>query len=230
MSVLLTRGANEQSIKELVYKLISISKGREDLENLVVLAFQTRDVRGGKGERDVSRYMFECLLECAVTKDMASSLLDLISEYGCWQDLFKLSQKMPSILPAVKAIVAQQFAKDEAAIKSYELSTDEAEKKPSVSLLAKWLPREGQSGVIEMATTLVPGKMFHGTRMKLYRKRVAAVNKFLQTVEVLMCSNQWDKIEPTCVPGRAAKNYVKAFLNEYVSPMKKKKKRIRPLT
>jgi len=224
LSALLTRGANELSIKELVYKLISISKGREDLENLVVLAFQTRDVRGGKGERDVSRYMFECLLECAVTKDMASSLLDLISEYGCWQDLFKLSQKMPSILPAVKAIVAQQFAKDEAVIKSYEVSTDEAEKKPSVSLLAKWLPREGQSGVIEMATTLVPGKMFHGTRMKLYRKRVAAVNKFLQTVEVLMCSNQWDKIEPTCVPGRAAKNYVKAFLNEYVSPMKKKKK------
>jgi hypothetical protein len=224
LSILLTRGANEQSIKGIVYKLISISKGREDLENLVVLAFQTRDIRGGKGERDVSRYMFECLLECAVTKDMASSLLDLISEYGCWQDLFKLSQKMPSILPAVKAIVAQQFAKDEAVIKSYEVSTDEAEKKPSVSLLAKWLPREGQSGVIEMATTLVPGKMFHGTRMKLYRKRVAAVNKFLQTVEVLMCSNQWDKIEPTCVPGRAAKNYVKAFLNEYVSPMKKKKK------
>ena len=224
LSILLTRGANEQSIKDLVYKLISISKGREDLESLVVLAFQTRDVRGGKGERDVSRYMFECLLECAVTKDMASSLLDLISEYGCWQDLFKLSQKMPSILPAVKAIVAQQFAKDEAVIKSYEVSTDEAEKKPSVSLLAKWLPREGQSGVIEMATTLVPGKMFHGTRMKLYRKRVAAVNKFLQTVEVLMCSNQWDKIEPACVPGRAAKNYVKAFLNEYVSPMKKKKK------
>jgi hypothetical protein len=224
LSVLLTRGANEQSIKELVYKLISISKGREDLENLVVLAFQTRDVRGGKGERDVSRYMFECLLECAVTKDMASSLLDLISEYGCWQDLFKLSQKMPSILPAVKAIVAQQFAKDEAAIKLYEVSTDEAEKKPSVSLLAKWLPREGQSGVIDMAITLVPGKMFHGTRMKLYRKRVAAVNKFLQTVEVLMCSNEWDKIEPGCVPGRAAKNYVKAFLNEYVSPMKKKKK------
>ena len=224
LSVLLTRGANEQSIKELVYKLISISKGREDLESLVVLAFQTRDVRGGKGERDVSRYMFECLLECAVTKDMASSLLDLISEYGCWQDLFKLSQKMPSILPAVKAIVAQQFAKDEAVIKLYEVSTDEAEKKPSISLLAKWLPREGQSGVIDMATTLVPGKMFHGTRMKLYRKRVAAVNKFLQTVEVLMCSNQWDKIEPACVPGRAAKNYVKAFLNEYVSPMKKKKK------
>jgi len=224
LSILLTRGANEQSIKDLVYKLISISKGREDLENLVVLAFQTRDVRGGKGERDVSRYMFECLLECAVTKDMASSLLDLISEYGCWQDLFKLSQKMPSILPAVKAIVAQQFAKDEAAIKLYEVSTDEAEKKPSVSLLAKWLPREGQPGVIDMATTLVPGKMFHGTRMKLYRKRVAAVNKFLQTVEVLMCSNEWDKIEPGCVPGRAAKNYVKAFLNEYVSPMKKKKK------
>ena len=224
LSVLLTRGADEASIKRHVNQLISLCNGREDLENLVVLTFQTRDIRGGKGERDVSRYMFECLLECAVTKDMTSSLLDLISEYGCWQDLFKLSQKMPSILPAVKAIVADQFAKDEAAIESYEVSTDEAEKKPSVSLLAKWLPREGQPGVIDMAITLVPGKMFHGTRMKLYRKRVAAVNKFLQTVEVLMCANDWNKIEPGCVPGRAAKNYVKAFLNEYVSPLKNKKK------
>jgi len=91
---------------------------------------------------------------------------------------------------------------------------EEKAKKPKVSLLAKWLPREGQPGAIEMVTTLVPGTMFHGTRMKIYRKRVAAVNRFLQTVEVKMCAGDWEEIAPGTVPGRAVKKYVKAFLNE----------------
>jgi hypothetical protein len=123
----------------------------------------------------------------------------------------------------VKQIVAQQFTKDEAAIAAYNAAQanevagwggEEKAKKPKVSLLAKWLPREGQPGVIEMVCALVPGTMLHGTRMKIYRKRVSAVNKFLQTVEVQMCAKDWEEIVPGSVPGRAVKKYVKAFLNE----------------
>ena len=153
-------------------------------------------------------------------KELTLDLLDLFAEYGCWQDLFKLPQEC---LPRVKQIVKEQFAKDEAAIKAYEAAVanevagwggEEKPQKPKVSLLAKWLPREGQPGAIEMVCTLVPGTMFHGTRMKLYRKKVAAVNRFLQTVEVKMCAGDWEEIVPGTVPGRAVKKYVKAFLNE----------------
>jgi hypothetical protein len=154
------------------------------------------------------------------TRQLTLHLLDLVPEYGCWQDLFKLPQEN---FERLKQIVVKQFEQDEAAIASYNAAQanevagwggEEPVKKPKVSLLAKWLPREGQPHVIQMACALVPGSMLHGTRMKLYRKRVSAVNKFLQTVEVQMCANDWEEIVPGSVPGRAVKKYVKAFLNE----------------
>lgn len=221
LSALLTRGISATTVETAVNAIASMSADRSQaIECLMVLAFQTRDIRGGKGERDASKHIFEALLKEPKTHQVTLDLLDLVPEYGCWQDLFKLPREC---LPRVKQIVATQFAKDEAAIAAYNAAKTnevagwggaEPPKKPKVSLLAKWLPREGQPGVIDMVCALVPGTMLHGTRMKHYRKRVSAANKFLQTVEVQMCANDWEEIVPGSVPGRAVKKYVKAFLNE----------------
>jgi hypothetical protein len=210
-------------VKRAVSELVEALMTKEEVEDLMVLAFQTRDIRGGKGERDASRYIFEALLASPQSAAITKSLLDLVPEYGCWQDLFKLSSTTPSVSAHLKGLVKTQFAKDEAAIVAYKAAQanevagwggEEKPQKPKVSLLAKWLPREGQPGVIEMVCALVPGTMLHGSRMKHYRKRVSAVNKFLQTVEVQMCAKDWEEIVPGSVPGRAVKKYVKAFLNE----------------
>lgn len=220
LSAILTRGISSLVIDDAICAMLLTTANSNFIEDLVVLAFQTRDIRGGKGERDASKHMFEALIKQPNTRELTLNLLNLIPEYGCWQDLFKLPSEC---LPRVKQIVIEQFAKDEAAIASYNAAQanevagwggEEPPQKPKVSLLAKWLPREGQPGVIEMACALVPGTMLHGTRMKLYRKRVSAVNKFLQTVEVQMCAKDWEEIVPGSVPGRAVKKYVKAFLNE----------------
>lgn len=222
LSALLTRGISPATVESAVKAIIELSAvTSEAIEQLMVLAFQTRDIRGGKGERDASKHIFEALLKEPKTRQVTLDLLDLVPEYGCWQDLFKLPREC---LDRVKQIVTRQFAKDEADIAYYngEMNVrasagwggEEKVKKPKISLLAKWLPREGQPGVIDMVCALVPGTMMHGTRMKLYRKRVSAVNKFLQTVEVQMCAKDWEEIVPGSVPGRAVKKYVKAFLNE----------------
>jgi hypothetical protein len=220
LSALLTRGISPATVDHAVSAMLTMTSDPALIEDLLVLAFQTRDIRGGKGERDASKYIFEALLRNPKTSALALNLLDLVPEYGCWQDLFKLPHEH---IARVKQIVATQFAKDEAAIAAYERAManevagwggEEKPQKPKVSLLAKWLPREGQPGVIEMVCELVHGTMLHGTRMKLYRKRVSAVNKFLQTVEVQMCAKDWEEIVPGSVPGRAVKKYVKAFLNE----------------
>jgi hypothetical protein len=219
LSVLLTRGVSPVSVAVSVNDILK-DCNHAQLEDLVVLAFQTRDIRGGKGERDASQAIFDTLMKNETVRPLVLDLLDLVPEYGCWQDLFKLPREA---LPRIKQIVSQQFLKDEAAIAAYHASLEneaagwggeEKPLKPKVSLLAKWLPREGQLNVIEFVVALVPGTMFHGSRMKHYRKRVSAVNKFLQTVEVQMCSNNWEEIVPGSVPGRAVKKYVKAFLNE----------------
>lgn len=222
LSALLTRGVSKDTVDKSLHQVFLDGLSSKQLEDIFVLAFQTRDIRGGKGERDASKHIFDYLLKHHQSRSLALHLLDLVPEYGCWQDLFKLD---PENLRRVKEIVKEQFEKDEAAIAAYNTpqssevegfagAEPDIKKKPSVSLLAKWLPREGQSNVIEMACALVPGSMLHGTRMKLYRKRVAAVNKFLQTVEVQMCAKTWADIVPGSVPGRAVKKYVKAFLNE----------------
>jgi len=223
LSTVLVRGVAEATIMPDFRAVLDVPEDQQNkaIEDLLVLAFQTRDIRGGKGERDASRLLFNLLLSHPLTKKVTLDLLDLLAEYGCWQDLFKMANC--ETYPRIKEIVRIQFAKDEAAIKAYEVALaneaagwggEEPPQKPKVSLLAKWLPREGQPGVIEMVCTLVPGTMFHGTRMKLYRKRVAAVNRFLQTVEIKMCAGDWEEIVPDTVPGRAVKKYVKAFLNE----------------
>ena len=172
------------------------------LEDTFVTLFRTRDIRG-MGLRDASMAMWTTLLQNTDTQPLALDLLDLIPEYGCWQDIFKMpSEAWPRMLDIVQA----QIWKDEA-------NMAEGGK---VSLLAKWMPREGQPMATYCASRLVPGRMFAGTRMKLYRKRVARLNKYLNPVEVNMCANKWDQIEPNKVPHKAMSKYRKAFLNEMV--------------
>jgi hypothetical protein len=94
-----------------------------------------------------------------------------------------------------------------------------------VSLLAKWMPREGQPFANFCASRLVPGAMLQASRMRQYRKRVSALNKAIKTVEIQMCANEWQSIEPARVPGRAVKKYTKAFLNELGTKLKGEKAR-----
>jgi hypothetical protein len=219
LSAILTRGVSPITVEASVNAILT-NFTLPQLEDLIVLAFQTRDIRGGKGERDASKAIFEALLNHAIVRPLILDLLDLVPEYGCWQDLFKLPREA---LTRVRQLVVQQLVEDETAITVYQSEQarnvegwggEEKPVKPKVSLLAKWLPREGQPNVIDFVTALVPGTMFHGSRMKIYRQRVSAVNKFLQTVEVQMCAKDWEEIVPGSVPGRAVKKYVKAFLNE----------------
>jgi hypothetical protein len=51
LSALLTRGVTSETIKPLIDAIIA-KDDLNQLEDLFVLAFQTRDVRGGKGERE----------------------------------------------------------------------------------------------------------------------------------------------------------------------------------
>ena len=204
MSVQLVRGVSEDVVYNHVIAVLSslTPENRvELLQDLLVLTFQTRDVRGGKGERRASALIWDALFKCPETKSLALDLLDLVPEYGCWQDMFKLP---PVAWSRVQDIMEAQFLKDELGVCNGA----------GASLLAKWMPREGQPFANFCASRLVPGQLIQATRMKLYRKRVSALNKAINTVEIKMCANTWDTIDPSIVPGRAVKKYTKAFLNE----------------
>ncbi len=202
---MLNRGLSADTIESSVTSIMSMDNN-DIKQNLMILAFQTRDIRGvGKGERD----LFFNIIKLDVMKDMVSKCLSLIPEYGRWDDLFQpeiFAMHKDKILNLVKT----QLEADEKNLK---------EDKP-ISLLAKWLPREHKSTPEDIVIALANYITGFTEKKSLmyYRKRVSALNKKLNTVEIMMCSKHFADIEPEKVTGRSTKLYTKAFLNQ---PVKK---------
>jgi hypothetical protein len=171
---------------------------RKHPEDIVVMAFQTRDIRGGKGERALFQAMMKEIL--AADASLAPVLIPLIPTYGRWDDVWKLYGVSSAVNKAIDEVVLQQFCEDQ-----------ESE---SPSLLAKWLPREGKAlshHFADLLFPLVPKE--HGRRMRSYRRTVAFLNKTLGTVEINMCGGSWASIQPGSVPGQCLSRNKGAFMN-----------------
>ena len=204
LSVMLVRGLTAEKIQAGVEAVLAMPS-KEALEDLCVLLFQTRNIRGGKGERTLAYDMLGALDKKQHALSLA--LIPLFSHYGCWKDLFVLGQNV-AFKETVLDLTVKQFAADNAAIKA---------EGGKVSLLAKWAPREKSfNGLLAkwLANRLFPTSAILSERMKMYRKMVSALNKHIDTVEVKMCDRHFADIEPSHVPGRALQKYRKAFLNE----------------
>ena len=201
---MLARGLEADYIKDHVEDIYS---SQEKIRDLWVMAFQTRDIRGGKGERQLFYELVAALH--GVDPVMTEKMLSLIPEYGCWRDLWTLWEKVPALEPAILALVREAYAKD---LRHYRL--DETSK---MSLLAKWLPREKSKTFVGQAQKIAKALFPDGSdraQMIQYRMMVSAMNRDLKTVEVKMCGKAWKTIDPAGVPGRCMKNCDKAFLNE----------------
>lgn len=191
LSVLLVRGADQQRIEPLFLQALE-----EAEEDAFVLAFQTRDIRGGKGERALFKTLFATALKAR--PQLALAVLDLVPEYGCWRDLFSMN------IPQVLEMAANQL-----------LADAKSEDKP-ISLCAKWAPREGKDteGAKALAAVLFPEEKRLSERLKRYRKLVAGLNRRLDTTEIKMCDRKFADIKPAKVPGLCLQKHMRAFLNE----------------
>ena len=202
LSVLLTRGARQETIRSGIDSILAMGDVQA-IADLFVMAFQTRDVRGGKGERLVAYEMLKYLLENPKYSSLTSSLLDLIPEYGCWRDLFQLAETHATA--RVLTITENQFYKDQSTMAGGQ-----------VSLMAKHAPREDKYPELykALANKLFAAEPKYSRRLKMLRQALSAMNKVAKTVEVNMCAKQFAEINPEEVPGRALQKYTKAFLNQ----------------
>ena len=226
LNTILVRGADKTTLEKLVNKIT-------DVKNLFILTFMTRAVRGGKGERDLFYTLYGFLLE--LYPELSLNLLDLVGHYGYWGDLFKIVEtlkekgsKYTSVWNRILHIIRNQLLEDTLAVKE-NTSKDNAvptAPKKKISLLAKWLPREGQPFAKELALDLWvgPTDAKYSTKLRVYRKTVASINKALATVEVAMCKGGWEEIKPDSVPGRCLKLNRLAFLNEKAKGKRKSKR------
>lgn len=181
------------------------------VEDAFVMAAHARNVRGGKGERDVGFRMFAHLW--AEKPEIADLVLELWPRYGCWRDLFHYASGEGAPVSFQRAVV--EMARD-------QLLTDrDTPEGQSISLCAKWAPRErsgsrkGKHGAIlgMLANSLFPDVLTVGGRLRAYRQLVAGLNRRLSTVETLMAAGRWDEIVPSAIPGRAGKVYGRALFN-----------------
>jgi hypothetical protein len=211
----LVRGCSAGYIDAQVRNAFAGSTDEEVLRDYAVMAFQTRDVRGGKGERDVFYAMFMALIEQRPA--LTRPLLALIPEYGCWVDawnLWGLASKHASVCDSLRSAIVDLakwiYFEDQAKL-------DRGEK---ISLLGKWLPREESKHnevALVLANALHPEPTEQDDRWRAYRKGCSRLNAALKTTEIAMCGGKWATIEPGAVPGRLLAKGRKAFLNEIVA-------------
>lgn len=125
--VKLVRGLTQEDINKHVDAMM-----QKDDPNVAVDAFvlwaSTRDVRGGKGERDLARWLLVAL--ASRYPATVEALVPLVPEYGCWRDVVDLIEtpRLPETLR--RSLISLMVA---------QLQSDRDADKPS--LCAKWAPR-----------------------------------------------------------------------------------------
>jgi len=156
----------------------------EDTLSAMRLLFWARDVRGGAGERQIFRDIVTYL--AINRKDVLSKNLHLFNEYGRWDDLLTLVGT-PLQTQALNLIAEALNGKD--------------------GLAAKWAPRPNVSNRTKKRWANVLRKHM-GLTPKAYRKLLVENSN---TVEQLLCSREFSKIDYSKLPSKAMSDLMKTF-------------------
>ena len=189
-----------------------------DQDTAVKFLFWMRDCRGGNGERRIFRTCFKWLCDNSCAK--AKAVIDLIPEYGRWDDVLPLLKT--SFKRDVLAMIKKYWAADFAAYQNGE----------PVSLFYKWMPSENASSRVtkEYANII---REYLGVSHRDYRRRLSTMRKYIDVVEVKMSSNKWSDINYATVPSKANLIYQAAFMKhdnlrrlEYLDALKNGEEKI----
>jgi hypothetical protein len=169
---------------------------KEDPETATRILFWARDIRGGQGERQVFRSLFNYLIQ--ENSEIGAKLVDMVPEYGRWDDLLVLehTSAWETVLNAIEA----QFNVDRLMYRTGG----------KVSLLAKWLPSiNASSRDTKRLGRKIAAHLCLSERE--YRKILTNLRTHIRIVEQAMCSKEWSAIDYSKLPSRAAFMYRKAF-------------------
>jgi Mg-chelatase subunit ChlD len=223
-----TPGTSREDWCKMIDEVVKTNKTMD----LFVLIAHIRDVRGGKGERQLTYWALVHLYTPSHSK-YVKAFLSLLGTYGCWTDMKALwilaeNNNNEIMMSDITATLYHRLMVDLRFLQASkpdvltglnvpkELAAIKLEAGDVLSLAFKWMPTEScPSSSLYRA---LAKKMFRSSesssRLKDLRKIRSAVNKHLDTVEVKMCANQFSKILPGSVPSGALHRYEHALLNE----------------
>jgi len=196
-------------------KKIIITKMYNALQEDPLLAtkvlYWARDIRGGAGERNTFRVVIQWMAE--TYPDIFLKNLHLIPVYGRWDDILAVIGINDNIDKYILGLILGGLGN-----------------KQTAGLVAKWMPREKSS----KKAYAVKLRKLMGLNPKEYRKLLATNSN---TVEDLMCANNWDKIDYEKLPSYAMNKYNKAFkkhsanlFDKYMTAVKEGTKSIKSTT
>jgi hypothetical protein len=148
------------------------------------LLFWARDVRGGAGERQIFKDIVTYLANNR--QEVMRKNLHNISEFGRWDDLLVL--------------IGTPLEKDALEVIAKGLADKNG-------LCAKWMPRPNvKNREAKRQANVI--RTFLGMSPKEYRKTLVSLSN---TVEQLMCANEWSAIDYSKLPSKAMSDLMKAF-------------------
>ena len=209
---------------------IQDSETKKDcLIKLITLVFETRDIKLGKGERDLFYWLFLRLFEdfpstavntISLVTGGADEVLEVKIEdepLGSFKDVNRLCE----IMSEDKTHKYEDL--EEALINHYVFNLARDAQEEKAGLAGKWAPREGKEtdkkcGLARKLAKRLSDKKKVQEQLKDYRKLIASLNEKIKTPEVLMCKSghnkeEWSKLEIFHFASRAFNKYKKALLD-----------------
>ena len=199
----------------------------ENIIDTIVLLFNLRDCRGGKGERELGKIGFRWFFINYPKRFM--KVFHLIPEYGMMDYLLKFFTNvlqldnieyiknnwcLDKILTEENIKEFKVYQNQIVQLFSTQLEQDKLNmlKGEPVSLCAKWAPTENDSMDTKYKIHKHLCKKMN-IKSSHYRKQIISpLRQYLNIVERMMCSNDWDSIDYSKVPSCAMKKLKEAFL------------------
>lgn len=186
------------------------------------MAFYTRNIRGGLGERRVFRVIMKHLAR--MHPEIVAKNLEHIPVFGRYDDLYVfVGTKVESVMWDLIR-------------KQWEIDTHNMRNEQPISLLAKWLKSVNASSAESVKFGRLTAKHL-GLSEKQYRKMLVMMRKYIDVVEVKMSDQRWAEINYPGVPSRAMSIYRNAFekhdengFNEYIEKVSKGEEKINAST
>jgi hypothetical protein len=221
--------------KEQLHQLLS-DAWSEDAQITIKIIFQTRDCRGGKGERELFYMCYIWLIHNHI--EVATKNIKYITEYGSYRDIFKFLNIKYVIDREIYNLIINQIHED---LNIVHNSTNSNDKK-NISLLGKWLPNEKKERkiVYSIMCNLYPDLENNKTSKgkskvyRMYRKEITTpLRNYINIAEIHMCNNTWEDINLEKIPSRCLFTNKYAFecnmtdtYNKYIEDVQNNKKKI----
>lgn len=169
---------------------------KEDPLVAIKIVFYARDVRGGLGERDIPRHLFNYIANRHF--ELLVNNIKLIPEFGRYDDWYCLVDT--PLESDMWIYMGRQFKQDLVNMNCNR----------PVSLLAKWIKSPDASSKTTRQLGIRTAYNL-GYTVYAFKRELKALRAYLRIVERDMSANRWNKIDYPAVPSRAMMNYRNAF-------------------